>query len=209
MHRLLTLLSAVILLVAVSVAAPGDKWTLHPSGFGVDSQAAWKAQEGRADAQGNANQALYFKKMTETATFAAGIAVVNGVEGLAVNALTALTWDRRTDGHCGAGAPRWNVGITGASGAQFTLFLGCAAATHTATDDAAWITDSYAGDAIVDIGGANAGLTPEQIADAKAGTIRSLAIVFDEGTDQGPGFVVLDNITINQKVWDSASANAK
>jgi hypothetical protein len=205
MHRLVTFVLAVLSLVAVSVAAPADKWTLHPSGFGADSYAAWKAKEGRADAQGNANQALYFQKMTETTTFAAGIAVVNGIEGT----LQTLAWDHRTDGYCGAGAPRWNVGITGASGAQYTLFLGCAAATHTPTVDEAWITDSYLGDEIVAIGGANAGLTEDQIADAKAGTIRSLAIVFDEGTDQGPGFVVLDNITVNETVWDSASANGK
>ena len=51
-------------------------------------------------------------------------------------------------------------------------------------------------------------------------TIRSLAILFDEGTDNpipqppgcpvgpsSPGFVFLDNIIVNDHVWTSASDN--
>ncbi len=210
MQKLVRVVLVVVSLSALcSSAAAANKWTLHPSGFGENSYVSWKAQEGRADTHGNADQGLYFQKMTETGTFAAGIAVVNGVEGLSVNALQTLAWDRRTDGHCGAGAPRWNVGIKGASGTEYTLFLGCLAATKTPTTDPAWITDSYTGADIVGLGATNAGLTPEQKADAEAGTIRSLAIIFDEGTDQGPGLVVLDNVAVNEKVWDSASANGK
>jgi len=40
-----------------------------------------------------------------------------------------------------------------------------------------------------------------------AGTVTSLAIVFDEGTDVGPGFVFLDNITVNAKTWTSPHDN--
>jgi hypothetical protein len=29
--------------------------------------------------------------------------------GLPADELTGLAWDHRDDGHCGAGAPRWNI----------------------------------------------------------------------------------------------------
>ncbi len=92
--------------------------TLHPSGFGPHSYAAWKAHQGEPDGHGNADFALYFQKLTETAAFAAGVAVVDGLEGQPVATLDTLSWEHRADGHCGAGAPRWNVGITGASGTE-------------------------------------------------------------------------------------------
>jgi len=192
---------------SVAFAARGLK--LHPSGFGEKSQAAWKAKEGLPDSSGKANHALYLQKMTATSTFAAGVAIVDGVEGMPTSALTGLEWEHRTDGWCGAGAPRWNVGVTGASGDEYTLFLGCAAATHTPGSAANWIRDSYAGPAIVAVGGSNAGLTAAQQADAAAGTIRSLAIIFDEGTDFGPGYVYLDNIKVNDHVWTGPQDNGK
>ena len=42
-------------------------------------------------------------------------------------------------------------------------------------------------------------------ADAVAGTITGLFNLFDEGIDQGEGFVLLDNITVNHKVFTSSS----
>lgn len=185
----------------------GGNLTLHPSGFGKDAYAAWKAQQGLPDSKGNANQALYFQKMAPTATFSAGVAVVNGIEGTPVAALTNLSWEHRIDGHCGAGAPRWSVGVQGASGAKYTLFLGCAAAAHSPDPtNSNWIIDSYTGTDIVTIGAANAGFSA-QVPDITAGTITSLAIIFDEGTDQGTGFVFLDNITVNEQKWTSAADN--
>jgi hypothetical protein len=149
--------------------------------------------------------------MVPTATIAAGIAEVKGVEGTPVSDLTGLSWEHRIDGHCGAGAPRWNVVVTGATGQQYTLFLGCAAATHMTTTDPNWIRDSYPGPTIVATGAANAGLTPAQQGDVAAGTVSALYIVFDEGTDQGQGFVYLDNITVEihgtPHIWTSPSDN--
>jgi hypothetical protein len=168
---------------------------LHPDGFGQKSYAAWKAKQGRPDSTGNADHALYFQKMTTTATFAAGVAVITGAEGLPVAQL-GLSWEHRRDGHCGAGAPRWNVGVTGQSGATYTVFLGCAAATHEATTDLDWEKNSYVG-----LGSVTTN------SDILLGTVRSLAIVFDEGTDVGPGFVYLDNITVNAHVWTSPADN--
>ena len=189
---------------------------LHPNGFGPDSYAAWKAKRGQPDSEGEGDHALYLQKMTTTATVAAGIAVVTGFKGQAIpaTALTGLSWEHRFDngGHCGAGAPRWNVQVTSTTGTKFNLFLGCAAATHTPSpgDPASWTVDSYGSPAILTLGAANAGLSAS-ILDILAGTLTGLAIVFDEGTDQGTGFVDLDNITVTiggvSKVWTGPMDN--
>ena len=189
-------------------AGGGQGLNLRAGGFGEGSLGAWKSQQGLPDTKGNGNFALYFQKLTTTATNAAGFAVITGLEGQKVSELTYLAWDHRTGGHCGAGAPRWDVFVTGLSNTQYTLFLGCAAAIHTPVLDAPeWTTDSYSGAAIVTVGGSNAGLTDVEQADAAAGTITGLIIVFDEGTDQGTGFVFLDNITVNSKIFTSPGDN--
>ena len=187
---------------AFSSASAGADLKLHPDGFGKRAYAAWKAQEGEADNSGNANQALYFQKMTTTATEVAGVAVITGLEGEDASARTGLSWEHRTDGWCGAGAPRWDVFIAGASGAPHTVFLGCAAAAHTPGSTAGWIKDSYGAAAIATAIGTAAG------GDLPA-TITGLSIVFDEGTDVplNPGFVFLDNITVNTKTWTSPADN--
>lgn len=186
--------------------------TLHPSGFGEGSYTAWKAKQGEPDTRGADNQALYFQKMVPTATFSAGVAIVKGIEGLPSEELTGLAWDHRTDGHCGAGAPRWNVGFRTGAGVQSTLFLGCFAAQHTQLAPSSghgWCRDEQPSPAT---------LIPP------GSTITSLAIVFDEGNDTpnppppgcdqeqpAGGFVHLDNITVETsagtKVWTSANDN--
>ena len=60
----LTAAVAALALVLVGVAAAettGNVLTLYPAGGGQNTYAAWKAQEGRADSQGNGNQALYLQ----------------------------------------------------------------------------------------------------------------------------------------------------
>ena len=73
--------------------------------------------------------------------------------------------------------------------------------THAPGGTDGWTSDSYSS---ADIAAAikAVGVDP---ADA---TISSLAIVFDEGTDVGAGFVFLDNITVNTTVWTSPSGNS-
>ncbi|HEX9216872.1 MAG TPA: hypothetical protein VF864_07825 [Gemmatimonadales bacterium] len=193
---------------AFAVGGGNSGLTLHPGGLGEQSFAKWVSHEGEPDSKGNADQALYFQKMVATPVVAAGFAVIEGLEGQLVSDLTKLSWDHRDGGWCGAGAPRWDVFVTGSSGTPYTLFLGCAAADHTPASEPGWITDSYAGAAIVTVGGGNAGLTAAQQADAAAGTITGLSIVFDEGTDVGPGFVFLDNITVNGMVWTKPADNS-
>lgn len=172
--------------------------SLHPSGFGEESFAAWRAHEGQPDTRGKADHALYFQKMTATATFAAGVAVIDGLEGQLATALTILSWEHRNDGWCGAGAPRWNLGLTDVNGVNHTVFLGCFEADDVPSGVTGWTVDSWNVQAKIIAAGV----------DPTTATIRGLAIVFDEGTDVGPGFVYLDNITVNATVWRSSSDNS-
>ncbi|HET9743360.1 MAG TPA: hypothetical protein VFQ00_11475 [Terriglobales bacterium] len=194
--------------------------TLHPSGFGTHSYAAWKAQQGEPDTTGNANQALYFQKMTVTGSFAAGVAVIKGVAGAAASELAGLAWDHREDGHCGAGAPRWNLALQDGSGHQYTVFLGCYAAQHmetnVITNGFGWCRDTQSVPAAI--------TSQTGVTDLSTLTITGLAILFDEGNDtanpppapcaqQGlaGGFVFLDNIEVDFNgvtyCWTSASNN--
>ena len=78
MRKRISVLFAVLLIgLAFPVTVIAGSVTLHPAGFGENSRANWKAQQGLSDdtPTGNPNQALYFQKMTSTATFAAGVAV--------------------------------------------------------------------------------------------------------------------------------------
>jgi hypothetical protein len=67
-----------------------------------------------------------------------------------------------------------------------------------------WITDSP------DIAARTAEQLGSNASDALAGTVSRLAIIFDEGTDisGNPGFVFLDNITVNTKMWTSPADNS-
>jgi len=209
---------------AALIAAPSafaGALTLHPSGFGQHSYAAWKAQQGLPDSNGKDNQALYFQKMTAAPTFAAGVAVIKGLSGTPADELTGLAWDHRTDGHCGAGAPRWNVGLRHVvTGQPQTVFLGCNAAAHTQLGPGAsghtWCRDTQPSIA--------AQIQAQTGQPASNFTLRGLAIVFDEGTDTpNPppagcqqtnlvgGFVHLDNITVEVDgvlhCWTGANDN--
>src|SRR3954470_14221943 len=92
----------IVALAAFPAYASAGALTLHPSGFGEKSYAAWKAHQGLPDTKGNDDQALYFQKQTATATFSAGVAVIKGVAGMRADQLTGLAWTHREDGHCGA-----------------------------------------------------------------------------------------------------------
>jgi hypothetical protein len=197
---------AAVLALALSAtagAASGPK--LHPSGFGPHSYASWKGGEGLEDSTGTKDQALYFQKNTSTATVAAGVAVFRGFEGSDTADILPLEFWYGTDGHCGAGAPRFNVRIQPPSGPQQTIFVGCAAMVPGAT------------------AAADNGRTFQQRTFAgplPAGTVTGLAIVFDEGDDPLLGFpcpnstltdpnscVYLDDIRVGEHVWSSASDN--
>jgi hypothetical protein len=220
MRRFLVYVAVSIGMLALPAWALAGPLTLHPSGFGDHSYSSWKAHEGLPDTRGGDAQALYFQKMTATTTFAAGVAVIRGLEGTPASELTGLGWDHRVDGHCGAGAPRWNVNLRNTTtGQNFTVFLGCYAAAHAPTAGAptSWCRDTHSASAI------QAAITAIGQNPANL-TLRNLVIVFDEGTDNpipqppgcpvgasAPGFVFLDNITVEldgePHVWTSANDN--
>ena len=195
MRRLL--ITIVVALAVPAAALAGSTYTLHPSGFGEHSYSSWKGGEGLSDSHGKGDQALYLQKLTSTTTFAAGVAVIKGFEGQPVSALERLEFWVGTDGHCGAGAPRFNVYVQPTVGPRYTYFVGCQAMTLGGTAMApsgrSFQQRTYTGPF------------------PTAGTIAGIAIVFDEGNDVGKGFVYLDDITVQSgtgsHTWTSASDN--
>lgn len=176
---LVTTVAAAVLLAATPLMV--KPWTYDPDNTGIVSS-AWVTQQGLPDA-GNSDHALYLAKMGPTATNAAAGATVDGVQGIH---LTEIGWDVRVDGHCGAGAPRFNV-ITNDN---VTHFIGCSSpppVTITVLTDSngrAWERRRY------NPTSAFPPVTPAE-------TVKDIEIVFDEGTDQGQGWVYVDNIDIN------------
>jgi hypothetical protein len=196
---------ALVVVMMSPIAYADAGLTLHPSGFGKKSQAKWAAGQGISDSNGHTSFALYFQKDTTTATFAAGVAVVNGIEDTPVSQLTGLSWEWRDDGHCGAGAPHWNIRLQRADGTQYTVFLGCVAGANVPDlVNPDWTITTFNASAIQAAVLAAGG--------SLADDIQSLVIVFDEGTDQGQGFVYLDNITVEVQgtphVWTGPADNS-
>lgn len=170
--------------------------TLHPSGFGEHSFATWKADQGLQDVTGNRDQALYLQKHTATETFAAGVVIFKGVAGLDTNAVNPLGFKYRTDGWCGAGAPRFNLRVENAGVRRTFMFdrvsgmIPSGAEAHEGRGFEAMVT--------------GAALPP--------GEVVSLAIVFDEGTTEfgaplGVGHTWLDDIQVGEHLWTSATDN--
>ena len=195
---------AAVAATALVVAAPAvaGSLVLHPSGFGEKSYSSWKGGEGLDDSTGAKQQALYFQKNTATTTNAAGVAVFKGVEGLPTSALGDLSFYWRTDGHCGGGAPRFNLRVETAPGVRQTFFIGCQGMVPGAeetNENGTFQERTMAGP-----------LPP--------GDVVSLALVFDEGNDVcrcngtagftgGASCVYLDNIRAANHTWTSASDN--
>jgi hypothetical protein len=214
---------AVLAALAVPAWALAGTLTLHPAGFGEHSYAAWKAQQGLPDSGGGANQALYFQKMTSTPTFAAGVAVFKGFDKspLPVDQLSGLSFWYGVDGHCGAGAPRFNVTVeytqaqgTNNPGDRRTFFIGCAAMAPgpTATAPNGRVYQERTAAAPFATAFCSTGCGPFPTSGA---VVTGLSIVFDEGNDVGQGYVYLDNIQVAttsaatpSKCWTSASDNS-
>jgi hypothetical protein len=157
---------------------------LDPSAT-CDVQASWT------------NGTLFLKKGCATPTLAAaGADIVTPLEGTAVSNLTELNFDYRDDGHCGAGAPRFNIQLD-EFGFQ-NAFLGCVYGTHTSLGNG-WTHVEFSATDIMDavtLAGGSA-----------SSTIYDLYIIFDEGTDTPTGGTIaqagqvyLDNISVNNEV---------
>src|SRR5438876_4042277 len=157
-----------------------------PDGTGI-VRAQWIGRQGLPDDVGKANQALFLQKDGPTSANASAFAVIGGVEGLT---LTELGFDYRNDGHCGAGAPRFNVTLP--DGRYF--FFGCIYGKPQAPPASGWTRIRWNDSEGTVFPAGNY----EWPGFGEFGVVvQSIAIVFDEGTDVGGGSVLLDNININ------------
>src|SRR5439155_15732914 len=86
-----------------------------------------------------------------------------------------------------AGAPRFNVTLP--NGNYF--FFGCIYGIPQATSPTGWTRIRW------DDGGGTVFPAGDYHWPGFPVVVQSIAIVFDEGTDVGPGFALLDNIDIN------------
>lgn len=141
------------------------------------------------------NGAVLLAKNCPTATnAAAGVDIVSPIEGQDISTLTELNYDYQNGGHCGAGAPRFNVVVAGT-----TYFLGCAGGVQTDLGNG-WTHVVFGTTEF-----AAAGIPT-------TGTIDDISIIFDEGTDTPTGGtigtagqVLLDNFSVNGDVVGQSS----
>jgi hypothetical protein len=133
------------------------------------------------------DEALVLAKLLPTSANAAAGARIEGVEGIR---LRELGFDVYAGGHCGAGAPRFDVTTVDGT----TYFFGCLYGTHTPAADKPTTFER--------VRFSDADAAPQLVGDPPwpgfgHARIASISITFDEGTDQGSGFTALDNIDIN------------
>jgi len=162
------------------VGAAGECGTNYPAGTAGNVVSKWDYSVG------NPTPSLYLQKSAATTDCSSAGATVNGVSG---TKLTELNFDYLTLGHCGAGAPRYNVYTT--SGVYY--FFGCSYGTHTVNSNG-WTHVQFT----------DADAVPSDGTTTWPGfgnvTVTGIDVVFDEGTDQGSGFAYLDNFSINGQV---------
>ncbi len=146
---------------------------------------------------------LLLSKNGPTADCSSSGARINGVKGMTVDATFALGFDYRNGGHCGAGAPRFNVVAKLGSAAETFHFVGgCSndtAPTSAPQDPAQWTRVRF-----------QAANPAESFPVIPLGSkIVSISILYDEGTDTatsdtlGVGLAVIDNIYINGQIITS------
>lgn len=200
----------------VFVGRPGDCGDDYPAGARIVTS-AWLGGMGLPDNGGpnvgtnpadnpnknDRHRGLLLSKNGTTADCSAAGATVTGVHGLTVTPTFALGFDYRSGGHCGAGAPRFNVETD-----RGFFFVGCASAPQTAApqDPAQWKRTR----SVLTACGPECFPGP-----VPAGAhIRRISIIFDEGTDtanndtEGVGLAVVDNIFINGRFIRSGTGIA-
>jgi hypothetical protein len=139
------------------------------------------------------DEALLMFKLAATSVNASAGATVENVEG---SVLDELGFDVFHGGHCGAGAPRFDVTTTDGS----VYFFGCAYGIHTPASDRPILFTRVRfsdADAVRQLGS-----TPPWPGFGRVRVAR-IDIVFDEGTDVGSGFTALDDIDINGELIGS------
>jgi hypothetical protein len=155
-----------------------------------------------ADLATNANKndphrGLLLSKNGPTADCSSAGAVITGLHRRST--ITELGFDYRNGTHCGAGAPRFNITST----LGFTYFAGCGAGVKTPApqDPAEWTRVRLTTPAQVFAASPTA---PPFVFGPGGTEVRSVSILFDEGTDtpgtedpRGVGLAVIDNIDVN------------
>jgi hypothetical protein len=153
------------------------------------------------------NEGLLLVKTGPTPNNASAGVDLKGLKGIT---LTELGYDLRkvdnpTDprgSHCGAGAPRFNVQTTDAF-----YFLGCnSPPSLTSSPGDSWQRLRWGTAGCVMAYNTDNFFNLECI----SGTLKSITIVFDEGTDTGPdnfGLAVLDNIDVNGQLVGKGPGN--
>jgi hypothetical protein len=137
---------------------------------------------------------------------------IRGVRGTAVDATFTLGFDYRDGGHCGAGAPRFNVTTRAPNGSETFHFVGgCgneATPTPAPQDGVNWSRVRFTNPE---------GWFPPALPGSR---IVSISILYDEGTDvpssngksqepSGIGLAVIDNIFINGRFIREGSGDAE
>ena len=182
---------------ATFVGKAGDCGTGYPAGSNIVT-AAWLPGIGLPNNGGlnsnsvnpadnpnkkDAHSGLLLSKNGPLEDCSSAGATITGVAGMTI---TELGFDFRNGTHCGGGAPRFNVVAT--DGFHFVGNCSVGTVTPAPQDPAAWSRLRFS----------PAQAFPPIAAGAK---IKSIEIVFDEGTsaDSGPGagLTVIDNIDIN------------
>ena len=172
---------------------------LHPVGQGKYTHASWVGQIGEADDTGTANQAFL---LTNGETDANGsAAIIRGLEGVPVSAVTSLSYEHRKDGRCSKTDPRWTLFIQGKSGKHYAVNVGCAVSPATTGSTPGWLR-RIAKQEFIRLEVLRKGGT-----DALAGSLTGLALAYD----QTVGYILVDNITVATKLgsqtWTSAADN--
>lgn len=194
---------------AIFVGGAGDCFAGSPAGSRIVTS-AWLGGMGLPDNGGNTTTAidldnankndphrgLLLSKNGPTPDCSAAGATIQGARGLLVTATFELGFDYRNGGHCGAGAPRYNVVATSPTGGANTFHFvgGCANGVKTpAPQDALqWTRVRFT----------NAQAFPPLVPGSR---IVSIELIFDEGTDalsvpddpNGIGLAVVDNLDID------------
>lgn len=141
---------------------------------------------------------IFLQKLGATSNCAAaGVDIISSLEGQPVGNVTELNFEYKNGGHCGGGAPRFNLELNGSSNA----FLGCNNVVGTPSTTPGWthveFTAAQIQAAVVAAGG------------SPTDTLTDLYIIFDEGTDTptpGAGTVNIDNISVNGAVVGSPTS---
>jgi hypothetical protein len=193
-----------------------DPFTFDPGSSGI-VKSKWKAGAGLKDSPGSVLRidlpgpgvevgvglvassqkrfGLVLEKNGPTTTNAAAGAEIRGVKGIRIS---ELGFDIKSDTHCGGGAPRFNVE---ARNGDFFFVGNCSLATRTDLGNG-WTRVRMTPANVFPLEG------PAPATLAGMGTVRSVAIVLDEGADMPvapplvmtPGRTVIDNIDVNGRL---------